>query len=230
MSRLYSWGGAITLLALSRFELGRAYAVVGMALLFVAFLILSRHLRDADFRFQSYVLAALTFARCWTTNAYLIGSFYGMPERVVTMLPAIVAFALATVLCLRRTQPAQIAGTNVFIRALQIIEANPQRYFALLGAALMAILFYYELPIGWVTTAFAIEGLILILAGIASQERSFRIYGLFLLLVSLLKLITIDVSGVEAIYRILSYIAVGLMLLIASLIYTRYRSVMEKYI
>jgi uncharacterized membrane protein len=113
---------------------------------------------------------------------------------------------------------------------LQFIDGNPQGFFAALGTALMAVLFYYELPAGWVTTALAIEGLILILAGIATEERSFRIYGLLLLLISLLKLVTIDVSGVETIYRILSYIAVGLMLFAASLIYTRYRSVIERYI
>jgi uncharacterized membrane protein len=230
MSRLYSWGGAITLLALSRFELGRAYAAVGMAPLFVTFLILGRYSRDADFRFQSYILAALTFARCWATNAYLIGSLYGLPERVVTMLPAILAFAFATAFCMRRIQVEQITSSNALFGALQTIEASPQRYFALFGAATLAILLYYELPAGWVTTAIAIEGLILILTGITTQERSFRIYGLALLLVSLLKLVTIDVSSVEAIYRILSYIAVGLMLLAASLIYTRYRSVVQRYI
>jgi uncharacterized membrane protein len=40
----------------------------------------------------------------------------------------------------------------------------------------------------------------------------------------------IDVSGVDPIYRILSYIGVGLILLLASLLYTRYRSVVEKYV
>jgi uncharacterized membrane protein len=230
ISRLYSWGGAIALLALSRFELSRAYAVLGMAPLFVTFLILGQYLRDLDFRFQSYVLAGLTFARCWATNAYLIGTVFGVPERIVTMLPAVAAFALASAVCMRKIQVEHRSASNLFLRGLRLIDAYPQRYFALLGATLMAILFYYELPIGWITIAFAIEGLILILTGIAAQERSFRIYGLVLLLVSLLKLVTIDVSGVEPIYRILSYIAVGLMLLTASLIYTRYRSVIEKYI
>lgn len=231
MSQLYSWGAAITLAALSRFEFGRAYAVLGMAPLFVAFLILGRYLSASDFRIQSYLLAGLTFARCWSTNAYLIGTVFGVPERVVTMLPVVGAFACATALCMRRMPTSeQKKSSNLFLKALQLIDTYPQRYFALLAAASTAVLFYYELPIGWVTTAFAIEGLILVLTGIASEERTFRIYGLVLLLISLLKLVTVDVSGVEPIYRILSYIVVGLMLLTASLIYTRYRSVVEKYI
>ena len=124
----------------------------------------------------------------------------------------------------------QEAAKRLVGRLFQFIDRYPRRFFALLGAVLLAVLCYYELPIGWVTIALAIEGLILIFCGIAVQERSFRIYGLVLLLLALLKLVTIDVIGVEPIYRILSYISLGLILLTASLIYTRYRSVMEKYI
>jgi uncharacterized membrane protein len=230
MSRLYSWGGAIVLVALTRFELGRAYGVLGMAPLLIAFLIVDRYLHDVDFRFQAYILAILTFMRCWATNAYLIGTVYGIPERIVTMLPAVAAFVLATAICMRATRAEQTTAHHVFIRSLQFIDTNAHRFFALLGAALMAILFYYELPSGWVTIAWAIEALILLLIGMTVEERSFRIYGLVLLLLSLLKLVMIDVSGVEAIYRILSYIGLGLILLMASLIYTRNRSVIEKYI
>jgi hypothetical protein len=230
ISRLYSWGSAVALLALARFELGRAYAVVGMAPLFVVFLILGRYLRDTDFRAQSYVLAILTFARCWATNAYLIGTAFGMPERVVTMVPAIAAFTLATAVSMQKMQVERITGENIVVRLLGFIDNNSHRFFALLGAALMAVLFYYELPIGWLTIAFATEGLILIVVGIAAEERSFRIDGLVLLLVALLKLVTIDISNVEPIYKILSYIGVGLILLAASLMYTRYRSVIEKYV
>jgi len=86
ISRLYSWGSAIGLLALARFELGRAYAVVGMGPLFVAFLVLGRYLRDTDFRAQSYLLAIFTFARCWATNAYLIGTVFGIPERALRLV------------------------------------------------------------------------------------------------------------------------------------------------
>ncbi len=230
MSRLYSWGAAIALVALARFEFGRTYAVLGMAPLFVALWALGRYLQDTGFRFQSYVVAGLTFARSWATNAYLIGTALGFPERIVTMLPAVAAFALVTALSMRKTPVGRVTASNWLFRALQLIDTNPQGYFAALGATLMAILLYYELPVGWVTTALAIEGLILILTGMATEERSFRMYGLVLLLISLLKLVTVDVSGVEPIYRILSYIAVGLMLLTASLIYTRYRSVIERYI
>jgi hypothetical protein len=230
ISRLYSWAGAIVLLALVRFELGRAYAVLGMAPLFVVFIILGRYLNDADFRFQSYILAIFTFTRCWATNAYLIGSVFDMPERVVTMLPAVVAFIVATAVSMHTIRPDQTTANSRVLRFLNFIDGNSHRYFALLGAALLAILFYYQLPIGWLTLAFAIEGLTLILLGISAEERAFRIDGLFLLLVALLKLVTIDISDVEPIYRILSYIGVGLILLLASLMYTRYRSVVAKYI
>jgi Predicted membrane protein (DUF2339) len=230
LSRLYGWAGAIALLALARFELGRAYAVIGMAPLFVVFMLIGRRFNVVDFRAQAYLLAVLTFARCWATNAYLAGTAFGIPERLVTMVPAIAAFAVTTAICLAPTGTAYSRSDNIFLRSLSFADRNPQHVFAFLGAALTALLFYYELPIGWVTLALAIEALILILAGIAAEQRSFRLYGLTLLLITLLKLVVIDVSDVEPIYRILSYIGLGLILLLASLLYTRHRSVVEKYV
>jgi hypothetical protein len=230
LPRLYVWAAGIALVALARFELGRAYAVVGMAPLFVAFVLVGRRFAIVDFRAQAYLVAVLTFARCWATNAYLVGAAFGMPERLVTMVPVIVAFAVTTAICLRPSGISYGSGGNVLRRSLSFADANPQHVFAFLGAALTAILFYYELPIGWVTLALAIEALILILSGIATEQRSFRLYGLTLLLIALLKLVVIDVRDVEPIYRILSYIGLGLILLLASLLYTRYRSVVERYV
>ena len=101
--------------------------------------------------------------------------------------------------------------------------------FAFLAAVGGLVLVYCEAPEGWVTSIWALEALALIVAGFAASKRSFRYWGLFLLLVCVLKLVVLDLSGVETIYRILSYIVLGLILLAASFVYTRRRDVIEKY-
>ena len=102
--------------------------------------------------------------------------------------------------------------------------------FALLAAALAAILAFYELPNNLVTIAWGMEGLFLVALGLFLARRSLRYYGLALLLASLLKLTIIDMSGADPVYRIISYLTLGVILLLASLIYTRYRDVFEKYV
>ncbi|MGI9568828.1 MAG: hypothetical protein ACR2PH_03615, partial [Desulfobulbia bacterium] len=204
LSAVYSYGAAILLVVLARFEFGRANAVMAMALMFVVFLVLGIYLRDRDFRYQSYIIAGMTFARSWATNVYLVGSFYGIPERIATLLPSIAAFFTATAISMSRQVPQEKAGQTKIIRWLQLGDKNNRVLFSFLGTVLLAVLTYYELPSNLVTMAWAIEALVLIAVGFAVQEKFFRIYGLILLFICLIKLVIIDLEGVETIFRRIS--------------------------
>ena len=96
----YSYAAAVLLVVLARFELGRTTAVIAWAAIGLALLALGIQWRDRDFRLQSYLIAALAFERSWATNFYLSGSFYGLPERIATTVPVIVALYAANALCL----------------------------------------------------------------------------------------------------------------------------------
>jgi hypothetical protein len=230
IGHLYSWGAAILLLGLVRFEFGRAFAVIGMAVIALGLFIAGRRLHDVHFRIQSYVLAVLIFARSWATNAYLIGSFYGLPERVATIVPSIVALAIMSFLSARimdTESGPQSARLTAITKAWDHVASD---LFAVLAAALMAIHIYYEVPADMITIAWGIEAFILIALGLVIEKRSLRLSGLFLVLVSLLKLTLIDMVDVEPVYRIISFLALGTILLAVSLIYTRYRNIIEKYV
>ena len=45
-----------------------------------------------------------------------------------------------------------------------------------------------------------------------------------------MKLVVLDMSGVETLYRILSYIVLGVILLLVSLGYSRYQHVLRRYL
>ena len=180
-------------------------------------------LRYRDFRIQSYLLAALTFGRSWSTNLYLVGSFYGFPERIATTVPVIAAFLAAALLW--RSQRGVLAEApaegirNLLVR----IDANATALFSLLAAVLGGILLYYGVEGNLLTIAWTVEAFALLALGFLVLERSFRFYGLGLLLVCVLKVVVIDLQGVETLYRILSFIVLGIILLVASFAYTRYR-------
>jgi hypothetical protein len=231
LPRLYSYGGALLLVALARFELGRDDWIMGLALVVLTLVVAGRSLPDKDFRYQSTIVALLAFARVWATNVYLHGSYHGTPERLVTILPLLLSFVAATSLCLRfSVREAEPGKKNAIVRVLDRLDAKADDVFALLSALLCVLLIYCEAPEGWVTSAWALEALVLIVVGFGVLKRTFRYYGLTLLLACLLKLAVIDLSGVEPIYRILSYIVLGVILLLASFIYSRHRNVIKKYI
>jgi hypothetical protein len=127
-------------------------------------------------------------------------------------------------------QPASAERPGRVRRALSFADRNAPGYFATLGAAFLAVLLYYELSSQFVSIGLAVEGLALLVLGFALAERSYRLIGLATLGGTLLKVVFIDLAGVEDIYRIASFIVLGVILLLVSVGYTRYRSVIERYI
>jgi uncharacterized membrane protein len=78
--------------------------------------------------------------------------------------------------------------------------------------------------------AWTVEGFLLLAMGFGVRERSLRLSGLALLLVCLVKVFLVDLRGVETLYRIFSFIVLGVILLLVSFGYTRYRSVVRRYL
>ena len=97
--------------------------------------------------------------------------------------------------------------------------------FVALAAAdtLLAALLYGRVSGGLFTVALGLEGLALLGAGFPLRERILRLQGLALLLACILKLFVYDLRNLETMYRILSFIALGLIMLSVSWIYTRFR-------
>jgi hypothetical protein len=227
---LYSYAAAILIVVLARFEFGRDFAVVAWAPLALGLLVLGQRTGNIDFRFQSYLIALLTFARSWSTNAYLIGSFYGISERLVTTLPAAAVFFAAAFMCSRQDTFDFSELRGGLNKILTWIDGHARLLFSALASLLVSILIFFQLSIDLVSIGWAIQGFVLLILGFLIKDRPFRLYGLALLFVCLLKVTLIDLEGVETIYRIFSFIVLGVILLLASLTYTRYRGVLSRYI
>jgi hypothetical protein len=98
------------------------------------------------------------------------------------------------------------------------------------GAAgiLAAALIYQEVSGGMLTIGWGAEALALLGLGFVFRERPLRLEGLGLFLVCVLKLFLYDLRNLETPYRILSFIALGLILLGVSWVYTRFREQLQK--
>ena len=71
---------------------------------------------------------------------------------------------------------------------------------------------------------------LLLLAGFALRERPLRLSGLALLGACVFKAFAYDMQELDTIYKILSFIILGLLLLGVSLIYTRYKEQIRRYL
>ncbi len=70
----------------------------------------------------------------------------------------------------------------------------------------------------------------LLTIGFTFRERILRLSGLALLLGCILKLFTYDFLELDTIYRITSFVSLGVLLLGVSWIYTRYREQISRFL
>ena len=215
-ARAYLYAGAVLAVVLIRFELGVTLAAAGWALYGVALLYFGIRADKPDLRWQSYALALWTFVRSWTTNFYAPESLLGVHQRVVTGAIVIGSF---------------FAGEFLSPRAQQLAPPVKARtLFSVLATVLLTALLYYEVSGRLLTVAWGMEGIALLLAGFPARERSLRLAGLALFFFCIGKLFLFDLRELETGYRILSFFVLGLLLLGASWVYTRFREQLKQYL
>ena len=103
-------------------------------------------------------------------------------------------------------------------------------YYSLLGTGVVSALLYREVSGSGRTVAWGIEGLALLASGFPLRDRVLRVSGLALLLFCILKLFLYDLSYLDTLPRIFSFIVLGLILVGVSWIYTRFREHVQRFL
>jgi hypothetical protein len=96
-------------------------------------------------------------------------------------------------------------------------------WISVTASALVAALLWTRVSGEMLTVAWGFEGLALLGCGFGMRERALRLQGLAMLLACILKLFLYDLRNLETLPRILSFIALGAIMLGVSWIYTRFR-------
>jgi hypothetical protein len=200
IGRAYLWAASATAAILIAVEMPGVRAPLGWTAFSVALLAVGLRFGVRDLRMQSYTLAVLAFPLA-LADTY--------PPQVLICAAVVAGFYAAEYLTAR----GRLAGK----------EHNAATMFSLFGTVLLAALLYGRVSGGLFTVALGLEGLALLGAGFPLRERILRLQGLALLLACILKLFVYDLRNLETMYRILSFIALGLIMLSVSWIYTRFR-------
>ena len=112
-----------------------------------------------------------------------------------------------------------ILGAAVVIGALYAL--HPHASYA--ATSLLTLLIFNEVSGRLLTLALGAQAAALLIAGFLIGRRSLRLSGLALFSLCIGKLFLYDLRSLDTVSRILSFIVLGLVLLAASWVYTRYR-------
>ncbi|WP_031499758.1 DUF2339 domain-containing protein [Bryobacter aggregatus] len=93
-----------------------------------------------------------------------------------------------------------------------------------------ALLIGKQLEREWISIGWGLAGASMLGIGFSLQQRWLRFSGLALFGLGILKLFLYDLSGLTGLARILSFLILGLLLIAASWIYTRFKDRLEKLI
>jgi hypothetical protein len=111
-------------------------------------------------------------------------------------------------------------------RCLGLKRAEQWFFFA--PVVLITIMIAVKMNPGMVTLSWGIEGVAVILLGLLVSQRSFRITGLFLLLLCVGKIVCLDAWRLSDTDRYITFIVLGAALTLVSWLYSRYRETVRR--
>ncbi|HOZ47538.1 MAG TPA: DUF2339 domain-containing protein [Candidatus Hydrogenedentes bacterium] len=124
----------------------------------------------------------------------------------------------------------RVTGTREPIWPARVVEGA--------GHALLTMLFAYEfvewsnassllsdkMGISLISAAWAVQAFVLVWLGLATQSRVRRYLGFVLFGLTIAKVLVLDTNTLDKVYRVVSFLACGGLLLVAATVYTRYKA------
>jgi Predicted membrane protein (DUF2339) len=205
-----------------------SYAAVTF-LLFGAALLLDRRI----FLHQGILLSLGTFARGMAHNLFGAGYFgegdwkgrYFVVGSAVAILLASLFFAFR----LRDRYKAPPTASRL-ARVASAFVSHPEQLQFFVPILLLTTMLALKMREGMVTVSWGLEGLFIILLALAVKERSFRLTGLGLLLLCVVKVGAMDVWRFEQRDRFITLIILGVALIVVGFLYTKYRETIRQYL
>jgi uncharacterized membrane protein len=195
----------------------------GLAVLFIG---LSAKLKEPVLAPVAYFVSLCVLFRAWKVDFHFAppaGWFYSALCRAsfaafILMLGLYFAYRLAKLI--REQESSPLSQLPLF--------SQPQQWFFFIAYMLEISALAWLLHSAHITIAWSILGLLVFVFALLVGERSFRLGGLALLLLSVLKIVLMDVWQLEINDRILTLIILGLALIGVSFLYTRFSAQIRK--
>jgi uncharacterized membrane protein len=102
-------------------------------------------------------------------------------------------------------------------------ESKFWEYYFVGGTLLTSILIFYELRGGLISVGWAIQAIALLIVGFRFSLSFVRKLGLCLFAITIVRVFIFDLAKLDTLYRIISFMVLGVILLGASFLYSKYK-------
>jgi hypothetical protein len=206
---------------------GAAWVATIWAAMATVFVAIAWFLRRRTLLAPAVVLAIAAALRVlcldlsWSNESRTQSAFWTGPLYHVSIAALVLLAALPFAFRLRKQDAS--APTS-----FRFLLAHTEQWFFFTPFGLMVIALAAELTSGHITIAWSLLGLAVFLFALVVGERSYRLAGLSLLLLSVVKILVMDVWALAPSDRYTTLIVLGLALLAVSFLYTRFNTVIRR--
>jgi uncharacterized membrane protein len=229
---LCCWLGTVTIASLMRFELEADWVAGAWAALVFALTALAWRSGRRTFLHQGLLIAAGVLFRTILHNFYERSYFPapGRESRWITVGVTVALLLASLPFAFRLRRQGVLSEKTTVVRLLQSIVWRPEQIVFFIAIGLLTVLLAEEMRYGMVTLSWGIEGVAVFLLALQLGERSFRLTGLGLLLLCVGKIVLVDVWRLNPQDRYITFIVLGVALLLVSFLYTRNREALRQYL
>jgi uncharacterized membrane protein len=224
--------GTFTAAGIVRFGLAADWVAAGWAILVTALVAVTIKTGRRVFLHHSLLLTFGVVFRAILHNFYQ-RSYFPAPfwqSRVICVGAAVAALFAAIFLGRELRTEAASSRNKWYVRLVAAVNRRPDQAFFFAAFLLLTVLIGAEARPGLLALAWGAEAVVVFLFALRMGERSFRLSGLALLLLSVGKIVFIDVWRLNPRDRYLTLIGLGCALLLTSFFYTRHRETIQRYL
>lgn len=220
VTSLYSWTSLGLLLLIIFVELHDNYSAwvsILYATIMLTYMLIS-NLRIRDITYQLLAISSLLFIRIVYYDLPNLKSSYLTSidvEIFAVLIPAVLFYVIGWY----GTQRKDLFDQSKFAVS---------QVYAYAGAFLLFSFILQTMEGHAISVSWTILALILIMCGFVFGRKDLRIQGIIIFIITILKVFLYDTRNLETIYRMVSYMVLGGILLLVSLLYTKYKEKLKE--
>lgn len=232
VTEIACWLGTATLGSLMRFELEADWVAAAWAALALALLAITWRSQRRVFLYQGLLVVTGVLFRTVLHNFYE-RSYFPAPlweSRWITVGATVALLMAALPIAFQIRRKDEDADETGIARLVSTLGRRPEQLLFFVAVALLTVLLALEMRHGMVTLSWGVEGLAVFLLALWVGERSFRLTGLFLLLLCVGKILVADVWRLSLVDKVLTFSVMGAALMLVSFLWTRYRERIRQFL
>ena len=232
-SQLFAHLGTAAIMALLYFQFSGEWVVTAWSAMVIALLGVALLLKQSVFVQQVVVVAVAVLTRGMLHNlfggSYFTGSDWQGRFAVLGSAILLLFASLPLAFEYRRRSSVDPAATGLR-RLVDVLTHRVEQPLFFVPVALLTTMLALKMDHGMVTLAWGVEAVLIFVTALLVKERSYRLTGVLLLLLCVVKIIAIDAWRLAPRDRYLTFIVLGASLLLVSFLYSKYRETIRQYL